>query len=49
MSHVRRALSFAPDDAMATLNLSTYDQMRGNYQAALSGYSKLRSSPGTPR
>ena len=41
MSHARRALAFAPDDAMATLNLSTYDQMRGNYQAALSGYSRI--------
>lgn len=39
--HLRRAKLFRPDDAMATLNIATYEQMRGNYQAALEGYASV--------
>jgi Tfp pilus assembly protein PilF len=39
--HLRRAILFRPDDAMATLNLATYEQMRGNYQAAIDGYARV--------
>ena len=41
MPHVRRARFLRPDDAMATINIATYDQMRGNYQAALDGYARV--------
>ena len=40
--HLRRALLYRPDDAIATLNLATYDQMRGDYQAAIEGYAKVQ-------
>lgn len=39
--HLRQALLYYPTDAMATLNLATYDQMRGDYSSALEGYSKV--------
>ena len=39
--HLRQALLYYPTDAMATLNLATYDQMRGDYASALEGYSKV--------
>ncbi|MGA9473528.1 MAG: tetratricopeptide repeat protein, partial [Terriglobales bacterium] len=39
--HLRQALVYYPNDAMATLNLATYDQMRGDYASALEGYSKV--------
>jgi protein O-mannosyl-transferase len=39
--HLRQALVYYPDDAMATLNLATYDQMQGNYVSALAGYAKV--------
>ena len=41
MPHLQRARFLRPDDAMATINIATYDQMRGNYQAALDGYAKV--------
>ncbi len=41
MPHLRRARLLRPDDALATLNIATYDQMRGNYQAALEGYARV--------
>jgi len=41
MPHLQRARSVRPDDALATLDIATYDQMRGNYQAALEGYAKV--------
>jgi Tfp pilus assembly protein PilF len=41
MPHLQRARSLRPDDALATLDIATYDQMRGNYQAALEGYAKV--------
>jgi tetratricopeptide (TPR) repeat protein len=39
--HLRRAILFRPDDAMATLNIATYEQMHGNYQAALDLYARV--------
>jgi len=39
--HFQRARLFRPDDVIATLNLATYAQMRGDYQAALDGYAKV--------
>jgi protein O-mannosyl-transferase len=39
--HLRRARFFRPDDALATLNIATYEQMHGNYQAALDGFARI--------
>lgn len=39
--HFQRARFLRPDDALATLNIATYEQMRGNYQAALEDYAKV--------
>jgi Flp pilus assembly protein TadD len=41
MPHFQRAISIRPDDAMATLNIATYEQMMGNYAAALEGYARV--------
>jgi protein O-mannosyl-transferase len=41
MPHFQRARSLRPDDALATLNIATYEQMRGNYQAALEDYARV--------
>ncbi len=41
VAHLRQALVYYPNDAMATLNLATYDQMRGDYPSALAGYAKV--------
>lgn len=41
MPHLQRARFLRPDDALATLNIATYDQMRGDYQAALEGYARV--------
>jgi protein O-mannosyl-transferase len=40
MPHLQRARFLQPDDPMALLNIATYDQMHGNYQAALDGYAR---------
>lgn len=39
--HLRRARFLRPDDALATLNIATYEQMHGNYQAAIAGYATI--------
>jgi len=39
--HLERARFLRPDDPMATLNLASYEQIHGNYQAALEGYAKV--------
>jgi Tfp pilus assembly protein PilF len=39
--HLRRAEFMRPDDPLSTLNLATYEQMRGHYQAAIDGYAKM--------
>jgi len=41
MPHLQRARFLRPDDALATLNIATYEQMRGNYQAALEDYARV--------
>jgi Tfp pilus assembly protein PilF len=48
MPHLQRARSLRPDDALATLDIATYDQMRGNYQAALEGYAKVKQFTNDP-
>jgi protein O-mannosyl-transferase len=39
--HLRRAEFMRPDDPLSTLNLATYEQMRGHYQEAIEGYAKM--------
>jgi len=39
--HLRRARFLRPDDALATLDIATYEQMHGNYQAAIDGYATI--------
>jgi tetratricopeptide (TPR) repeat protein len=41
VQHLRRAEYLRPDDPLSTLNLATYEQMRGNYPAAIAGYAKV--------
>jgi tetratricopeptide (TPR) repeat protein len=43
--HLQRARFLRPDDPLATANLATYDQMHGNYQAALEGYAEVVRFP----
>jgi tetratricopeptide (TPR) repeat protein len=39
--HLLRARFLRPDDALATINIATYEQMHGNYQAAIDGYARI--------
>ena len=39
--HLRRAEFMRPDDPLSALNLATYEQMQGHYQAAIDGYAKM--------
>ena len=39
--HLRRAEFMRPDDPLSTLNLATYEQMHGHYQAAIDGFAKM--------
>jgi Tfp pilus assembly protein PilF len=48
MPHFQRALLFRPDDVMATLNIATFQQMTGNYQAALDGYARVLQTTKVP-
>jgi tetratricopeptide (TPR) repeat protein len=41
LPHLQRAQSLRPDDPMATLNIASYEQIHGNYQAALEGYARV--------
>ncbi len=41
MPHLLRARSLRPNDPMATLNIASYEQIHGNYQAALAGYAQV--------
>jgi protein O-mannosyl-transferase len=41
MPHLRRARFLRPDDPMSTLNIATYEQMHGHYQAAIDGYARV--------
>src|SRR5208282_6511922 len=38
MPHLQRARFLRPNDPAATLNIASYEQIRGNYQAAIDGY-----------
>jgi hypothetical protein len=38
LPHFQRAHSMQPGDPLATINIATYDQMLGRYQAAIDGY-----------
>src|SRR5580704_13857413 len=46
--HLQRALFLRPDDPMATLNLATYEQMQGHYEAALEGYARVPQFTNSP-
>jgi protein O-mannosyl-transferase len=39
--HFQRALFLRPDDSLAMLNLASYEGIRGNYPAAIAGYTRL--------
>jgi len=39
--HFQRARFLRPDDPVATLNIASYEQIHGNYQAALDGYARV--------
>jgi Tfp pilus assembly protein PilF len=43
--HLERASALRPNDPLATFNIATYEQMHGNYQAALNGYVKVIQFP----
>ncbi len=45
LPHLQRACRLRPGDPLANLNLATYDQMLGHYQAALAGYATVVQSP----
>jgi len=47
LPHFQRAKALWPADPLATLNIATYDQMLGHYQAALAGYAEVVQSPVT--
>src|ERR1700722_4651013 len=46
--HLQRALQLRPDDPTANLNIAAYDQIHGNYQAALDGYARVTQLTGIP-
>jgi len=46
--YLQRAQSLRPDDPLAMINLATYQQMHGNYQAALDGYARVVRFTRTP-
>jgi tetratricopeptide (TPR) repeat protein len=48
LPHLQRAHLLLPRDPLATLNLATYQQMLGNYQAALDGYATVVPSTAAP-
>jgi Tfp pilus assembly protein PilF len=41
LPHLLRARGLRPNDPTATLNIAAYEQMHGNYQAALEGYARV--------
>ncbi len=41
LPHLQRARALRPNDPTATLDIATYEQMHGNYQAALEGYARV--------
>ena len=41
LPHLLRARGLRPNDPAATLNIAAYEQVHGNYQAALEGYARV--------
>jgi len=41
LPHFQQARFLRPDDPTAAFNIATYEQVHGNYQAALDGYAKV--------
>jgi len=41
LPHLQRARFLRPDDPAATLNMASYEQTHGNFQAALDGYARV--------
>ncbi len=41
LPHLRRAHFLRPDDPLANLNIATFEQMLGHYQAAIDGYAAV--------
>jgi hypothetical protein len=41
LPHLRRARFLRPDDPLAALNIAGYEQIHGNYPAALEGYAQV--------
>ncbi len=41
IQHFQRARFLRPDDPVAMLNIASYEQIHGNYQAALDGYARV--------
>jgi protein O-mannosyl-transferase len=41
LPHLLRARGLRPDDPLSALNVATYEQMHGRYQAALDGYATV--------
>jgi protein O-mannosyl-transferase len=48
LPHLQRAHLLLPSDPLATLNLATFEQMLGNYGAALEGYAEVVHSMAGP-
>ena len=49
LPHFQRAHFLRPNDPLASLNIATYDQMLGHYEAALDGYAMvIRSNLAAP-
>jgi protein O-mannosyl-transferase len=46
--YLQRAQSLRPDDPLSMINLATYQQMHGNYQAAIDGYARVVRFTRTP-
>ena len=48
LPHLLRARWLRPDDPLSTLNIATYEQMHGNYLAALDDYARVVQLTKTP-
>ena len=48
LPHLLRARGLRPNDPTATLNIAAYEQVHGNYQAALDGYARVRQFTKVP-
>ncbi len=48
MPHLQRARSLRPNDPAATLNIASYEQIHGDYQAALDDYARVPQYTNNP-